>query len=366
MRILIPLIFLSQLYIWFAIQDSQIVNLSLRWPKEIMALLGIVCLLTSLIWKYSKPIACFILWSVIVFFYTKSYYVLDDGNIKAQLIPCLNLVNILLFGLFYYILHHIKLNKEAIYRAFCVIAIANTVYVLIQIVNLDQWFFSTSGYLTEHKFKYALPVGFWGNETLCGWSLAILSPFFLFFKKLRYKIGYGATFLATLATQSTTAIAAFVIGGLIVLFSKQRLLALILAVLLIFGGLLAYKVKPDYFDATGRFRVWGKSLQVWKKSRMTITGLGLGSYRRTFWRTSPEFLRQGVWAQAHNDYLQTLYEHGLVGLGILLWLIYGVKRGEIFAFASLVIFGLIMLNGFPMRTSMVIIPTISLVLTEGI
>ena len=364
MKILIALILLSQLMVYP-------VGLNFRWSKEIMSVVGIIILLAHVIWKYNKQLAIFLLWSVVVFAFHKAIIVPENTSGKhfGSFFAIANMVNIILFSLFYYILRVINLDKRMIYKVICITAIAHTLYIFLQVLDLDQFFFHL-GYFVEPHIKYSVPVGFWGNETLAGWGLAITSPFFLYFDKLRYRIGYAAVGLATCLTGSTTAICAFFIGFIILSIRNSKVVPMILITILLGCGIFGYKAgKLDpYLDDTKRFEVWGKTIKVWKASRQMITGRGHGSYR-VFYKNIPEHTEaQGVWAQAHNDYLQILYEQGVVGLSIVIWFIYmfvmRIRRHNLIPATSIILFGLIMANGFPLHTAIAVIPVISLAIFE--
>ena len=87
-------------------------------------------------------------------------------------------------------------------------------------------------------------------------------------------------------------------------------------------ALLRLSLGPVAFDSTGRFEHWQNIFAWWISSKQYAFGLGLGSYRKIF-AVMPESM--GLWA--HNDYLQLLFETGLVGLGsLLVVLFYALKK----------------------------------------
>ena len=132
------------------------------------------------------------------------------------------------------------------------------------------------------------------------------------------------------------------VGGLLFwLFFNKRKLAITLIVTGLLGVTLFFwlgRVNPEsYFNPRHRLKVWSKVIaltkeakvpvtvdgeQRWGYKKAFITGHGLGSFRQLFWINAPEFRSHGHWAQAHNDYLQILFEHGIIGLGIILVLMW--------------------------------------------
>lgn len=360
MRLLIAALITSQM-MYFP-------NLSFRWCKELSLQVIIILSLCSLIWQKNKALALFIAWSVAAFFIGKGLIVNEVSGlskINYNPIALLNVVNYVLFGMFYYILHQMKIDKKMLYNTFCCIAIFSSVYAIIQYFQLGQFFVRVSGN------KQNWPVALWGNEALCAWSIALCSPFFLFFKKLRYKLGYIISFIGVCVGKTTAAPVAFILGLLFWLYFKgKRRLALSVFIILLISCIYFFSSGKAnyYFNSTHRFKVWNKTVEIWKKA--PITGYGLGSFRTHFWAKAPEFRTDGHWAQAHNDYLQTLFELGLPGLLLLLsimWITFYrfIKTHiEPEAVTSLFILAMISFWGFPGRTAMMIIPIVALVIFE--
>jgi len=364
MRFIIPLLLASQFMI--------LPNLSFRWIKECSAQIMIILTLCSLIWKKNKSIALFIAWSLFIFFYTKSLMIADatgSGSFHMNPLAFLNMTNVVLYGIFYYVLHQIKIDKDKLYKTFAFIAVFQSVYVILQFLQIDQ-FFNNITFSLMHQTK-RWPVGMWGNEALVSWCIAICSPFLLAFKELRYKLAYVLCFGAVCCTRCSAGIAAFILGFIFFqFFNNKKKLAIALLILVLLSGAWAYKSGKFtyYFNPTHRFEVWKKSVEIWHE--MPITGWGLGSYRVLFWQRAPEFRTDGHWAQTHNDYLQTLFETGVVGFGILLSLLWITfhsfwrKRKGLIPITSLFITSMIMFWGFPFRTALGILPIVALVLFE--
>ena len=367
MNYLIPMLLASQFLIF--------PGLSFRWAKEVSVQVIIIASLCSLIWKTNRPLALFIGWCCFLFFLNKSLIISDFGvspTYKMNMFAFLNVINIVLFGIFYYILHQIKLNRDLIYKTFGFIAIVQSVYVILQKFGIDQFFKHASAAIDGLYVTW--PVDMWGNETLVSWCLAICSPYLLAFDKLRYKIAYGVCGFAIFCTGSSTGLAAYFLGFVLWMFFNRkrysRIIAISLITISLLGGFIGYRtgILNEYFNPTHRFAVWKKSVEIWKER--PITGYGLGSFRQIFHRAAPEFEPDGLWAQAHNEYVQILFEQGIVGLGIILSLMWVAlysfwrKRKGLIPITSLFVFALISANGFPARTAMGILMLVSLVLFE--
>lgn len=374
MRYLIPLLLASQFMIFPA--------LSFRWSKEISVQFMIILTLCSLIWKKNKPFALFIGWSIFSFIIKKSLVINDAGtvtNYSVNLMAYFNIINIVLYGLLYYILHKIELDRDKIYKTLGFIAVAQSLYVIVQALNMDQFFFHISGLYGE-GIRKSWCVGLWANEGLVSWCIALCSPFLLAYDKLRFKLGFGICMIGVWLTQCTAGIAGVGLALFMYLWSKNRKIAIALLIFgtLTGGVLTANGTMKEYYNPTHRFEVWKKTIDIWKEGsgnekvldKATITGYGLGSFRRMFYAKAPEFQDDGHWAHTHNEYIQILFETGIVGLGLILAMIFityrrfmECKRGLI-PIMCLTVACFISLVGFPFHTAMGVIPIVALVMFE--
>jgi O-antigen ligase len=186
---------------------------------------------------------------------------------------------------------------------------------------------------------------------------------------LRYKIGYGLSGVALYFTGGRAALVAYIMGfSFWLFFNNKRLMSICLLVLFLVGGVFAYK-QGKLYDPH-RIEVWKESLTIWREK--SITGHGHGSYRALVQpRLPPRIQKDGHWAQAHNEYVQILFEQGIIGLGIILSLMlitfyrFWKERKGLIPVTSLVIVSIISFYGFPFRTSMGILALIALVLFEN-
>ena len=75
---------------------------------------------------------------------------------------------------------------------------------------------------------------------------------------------------------------------------------------------------------SGRFALWRLAVSDcwWKRGwRVRFCGWGAGTWRRETEAATREHLNGVIFTAAHNEYVQTLCEYGLVGLGLLGWVL---------------------------------------------
>ena len=152
-------------------------------------------------------------------------------------------------------------------------------------------------------------------------------------------------------------------------FTKRKWLFTTLLVIFVAGGIISYKAELIERADPHRIEVWKHTIQLWKSR--TLTGHGHGAFRGMIQNTLPSHIQSdGHWAQAHNEYVQILFEQGIIGLGIFLSLMlitfyrFWRTRKGLIPIMSLFVLAGIMTYGFPLRTAMGVIPLISLVLFE--
>ena len=103
------------------------------------------------------------------------------------------------------------------------------------------------------------------------------------------------------------------------------LLAVIVVGPMITGGVTA-RVDTTSHDASvaARFMIWRDSLRIIRD--FPIFGVGLGAWPVIFprYQSGPWFPL--IYRQAHNDYVQLIAETGLVGLGLVIWILIPVCK----------------------------------------
>lgn len=180
------------------------------------------------------------------------------------------------------------------------------------------------GYYWGLKFQPGIderpPLAFFGQHTKLGSFLAMVAPLCLVLRW--YPAAAFIAFIALLTGSSFTFLA--MISGFLVWLRYVRGRRLVLGI--VFLGFLSvgtlYLVRPtaQVFFPHGRFQAWADLLKGHQEA--PILGYGPGSFRLLF---PSKHESQGSWerngghfAQAHNDYLQVLYEAGRYGASFLL------------------------------------------------
>jgi O-antigen ligase len=347
--------------------------ISYRWAKEYTFQILVVYILCYKIWQKNKWVALFLAWNVFLFIIEKGLIISDAGtNVSYHFnaLSLLNMMDIIFAGLFYLLLHHLDLNRKTIYKTLCFIALFQASYVILQKLGLDQFFTRTGTGTGPNNLKVCSTVGTWANEALVSWLIVFCSPFFLAFKELRFKIGYLVCFIAVLCTKVTTGIVGFVLGFLFILWNRNKKIALgALVFISIISSIAIYSGKFDYFITDShRFEVWKRAITIAKE--MPITGFGPGSFRAIFPERNLDLIHEGAWVQAHNEYIQTFFEQGIIGLGIILGLVFTTilsfvrRRRGLISFTCLLTSMFISFLGFPFHLAQGAIVILALVLYE--
>lgn len=192
-------------------------------------------------------------------------------------------------------------------------------YVILQKYGMDQ-FFEPIGH---HANDEGAMAGFLGNPTLTAPFVAMTVPFMIYIRKWWM---VAVAIIALIFTKSQVAMgAAFV--GLTFLFAtrgKYRCIAACVIFALAAGLLI---LNLNKLDDNERFHHW-KQIAIDIKSPISkdtklsypITGRGLGSFRYIYHVEHPGTeQRPNRFHQAHNEYLEFVYNCGLVGIFIALF-----------------------------------------------
>lgn len=168
---------------------------------------------------------------------------------------------------------------------------------------------------------------FSGNASMNGCLIAITLPFLVQFVERRVaprNLVIGLALVAIFMTNASIPLGAFGAAAFAFAMSKYRNLKSLLK-LAAFGAALsviAFCLQPStLLDPTGRFFFWEKIINWWIGSKTWLFGNGMGSadmvYQGLF-QSIAERQDDSVLRWAHNDYVDFLFETGLVGLGAAL------------------------------------------------
>ncbi len=180
-------------------------------------------------------------------------------------------------------------------------------------------------------FQLGLPVhdrmGISGNASMNGCLIAVtLLPMLKVMRVQRLIL----TFMGVVAIYSVYA--STPVGVLFVVIAASCLATQMFRKWIIPVGMalfgLGYALDSNsFFSSTGRFHAWATIWDWWVESGKIVFGVGMGAGNFIFDEAS--HLRMGFDSMywAHNDYLQLLFDTGVVGLtSALLMLAYALKR----------------------------------------
>jgi hypothetical protein len=243
----------------------------------------------------------------------------------------------LVFALFAITIASVEWDERARWRLFTVATWAGVImagYALLQFLYIDQFCNQKTDYFPINRIG-----GTMGNRTIVAPFIAMLIPLAIHLRSW-WKVVVMAA--AILVCRSSIAIGA---GAVAVLFQvagrgrRPLQIAAGTATVLVVAAVIGYgtsaSVRREVNDS-GRAAVWKLVIEDWrspvdpeKDNSFAITGLGPGSFRYVFPPKHEQFFRERAWQdfhQVHNEYLQMLYECGVVGLFLLLGAIFWVFR----------------------------------------
>ena len=223
-----------------------------------------------------------------------------------------------------------KLNVKGILKMMVYAGFVMSALVVIQLLNLDQFFRSNGQFHEQWNLGGTL-----GHPTFVGAFIAMIIPLAIYMKKRYIAV---IMIIAVLATQSQVAIGSMVVslGFYFACKGRKQLIGVIVCLLLITTGVVALKqYKPGYISSSGRFAEWVRIVDDVNKSirpnvpgeeekygKYPVTGRGLGS----FYYTYHVIHKKCALFQAHNEYLEWLYNCGIIGVIMLLLAISHIYR----------------------------------------
>lgn len=232
-------------------------------------------------------------------------------------------------------------------------------------IAVSQWFGGG-----PFQLPYQNPLGTIGHRTGLGNFMALVAPFaFLMPHPLGLTVALGCGVVAILS-RSAVACGAWMVGMLIVapwlwpLLLGMALIGLAYRCLERSHQILAYgDMMEPHLKLTTHWSNFSQSLQmrtaVWQATwrhcwrwPTWLIGAGPGAFQLDGRRwTFVEGFRE-VYNEAHNDYLEFLYEHGVIGMLALAWWVWRVSDGFHWQdplTASAGAFGVEMLANFPAK-----------------
>jgi hypothetical protein len=202
-------------------------------------------------------------------------------------------------------------------------------FVMLQFLGLDQ-FFKSNG-MPHQQWNLA---GTLGHPNFSGSFIAMTIPISIIIKKHWHTL---LMILSVFVVQSQVSIGAMVVSLLFLLcFKGKKYIVLSGLIIILLSGLAIgiNHIKPEYISDSGRFEHWKLIVQDVNTpiekitdgekeviGKFPITGRGMGSFYYTFC-----LIHGNNFRQAHNEYLELLYNVGIVGLFLFLGSIWIVLK----------------------------------------
>lgn len=197
-------------------------------------------------------------------------------------------------------------------------ALISAIYVIFQYFGIDQFFVRTQAVNLEGHMGATF-----GHPTLVSPFIAMIIPIAIYRRKFIQAIVMA---VAIVMTKSQVAIGAAVVGVLFY-YSTQGSVKLILSILT--ASILSFILIYGYFNSgtiqnfvedNTRFQNWK---QIYSDVVNPIDKEGIHKYSFTGFGPGTFYFRYHVehnnnYLQAHNEYLEFLYDTGFIGLGLLL------------------------------------------------
>lgn len=341
-KLLLPIIFLSS----FLLANG---SLSQTVIKEIAAISIGGLFIAWWLWRFNKFFSLFVLWLLMRTF-------LPPIQPRAMF----ELSNVLIASGIYLGIQYLDIDKRKLFNGVCIASALQIIAVFMQWLNLFPFW---NGAWDEGRIW-----GLFGNSNWSGCFIAMIIPFF-FTLKDRYLRALGITsgFVALLILDSQFALLSGIVGVLAYFYIKHRdfilkkgLAYLILVLIL---GIIPVAMAHPPNIANERFDLW---LRIWwvitgggntEWGCHFLQGYGLGSGFQAF-----PVIAKGIchdpnlqWHQAHNEYLQVLFQYGIIGLllitGLIISTVKKISIRNVVLASSLIALLADSLGFFPMRTS---------------
>ena len=235
----------------------------------------------------------------------------------------------------------------------CYIGGALAFYALCQQVNLDPLQLgphASIGYLSRHAM-----ITTFGNPMLTANTLAIIAPLCLMFRPGIFRVIYAMIAVVLVMVFSTTSLVAFLVSSTCFFMFQRQWKRLLWVGGVCLAGMAWSIMHPAFWHTflnfSGRWDIWQRTLALWR-AQAPWMGFGLGSMEfactRGLW----------TWASAHNEWIQILFETGLIGLGLAImaagstvWHVWQEPKYLSLTgwFCAAIAFGIVSTFSFPLR-----------------
>jgi len=160
--------------------------------------------------------------------------------------------------------------------------------------------------------------GFMRIKVHLGTLLAVISPIVFYAHPL---LAFASIPMLCFANSSAAVFAYVASIGLVLFFKLKRRVAIALFTsILLAGAFYIYKFDMPGGQFEKRFMVWNAVYSFALKGN-PIYGAGAGSFAKLNVKTIQENGKPEAWLWAHNEYLQSFYEFGIIGVAFILFYI---------------------------------------------
>lgn len=306
-------------------------NMDTREPKMVLALVGAVAVILTVFYLgqfksvKNKWFLAFLAYLPICIFFSPKPGIALMGMPVANFWVWKASLVFVIFSLFIISIYSIDFkfsDKLLLLKIMFWCGFIMSLYMILQFFGLDQ-FFTLQNLPVSSLPPSAVIGGTMGHPTIVSPFVAMLIPLGLYFRKY---IFVGVMIIAVCLTKSYIGIGAMVLSLIILFALRNRKSLIIFTALLLLTVSIVFinpKAKQVIINrASGRIEIWNNIIQdiskpIVKEQNNTypFTGFSPGSFYYIFHArhpSNPSFL------QAHNEYLELLYDTGIIGLVIFL------------------------------------------------
>lgn len=208
-------------------------------------------------------------------------------------------------------------------------------------------------FLFPDAFESTIGGGILNNPSISGCFIAASIPISFKFQKNYWFVLWGIIGVA--CAQSISAWATLFVSVIAILWCYSRFASCVAAysigcAMVVIGKNLS---TGSIFESSGRFELWGYVWPYFITHVNPMLGAGAGSFKAfgPIIQSKFDFIHNQYFLWAHNDWLQIMFEFGLLGLflalGSFAWVLFQAKNPLVFS--SLASFGFLMLTQYPLR-----------------
>lgn len=204
--------------------------------------------------------------------------------------------------------------KELTVKCLMWAACASSVLAFFQMFDLDPIMQYAPTITPDDRIR---PIGMLGQSTKFAAFLAMMLPIAIVYRDY---VSIFCISVALVATKSSFGYAAGVAGVLVVLIDlvgRSRIAYTVIAGVVGMYASYYFRWFEQMFQDNGRYATWEATITAWTTHQLWF-GFGAGSFANLYHKAFQPWKDGGLFLQAHNDYIQWLFEFGVVGGVIML------------------------------------------------